>query len=252
MGSTTLLRIILFLILLSSLQSCSIIRAGPSKKHLFLTQPDKLIELRDRAPFNGVSYLDPVKVDQMHQTCKKIVILPVRVDLLKNEMEKEIEDKEFLEQRKEEADEIAHYFTDRLKEAIKNYKDYPYILLDKPEPDSFVVEFALVELNPTKASYNLLGNVAGFFFPGGGIIGRAGTGSVAFEAQIRDGTTNEILIEFRDREADKSNLFTLKDFQEYAHIRNAIDEWAEQYAELSATSRTHRVADSIPFTLSPI
>ena len=108
----------------------------------------------------------------MHQTVKKIVVLPVRVDLLQKQMEQEIKDKDFLEQRIEEANEIGRYFTDRLKTAILNYPNYPYKLLDKSEPDSFVVEFALVELNPTKISYNLLGNIAGFLVPGGGVIGR--------------------------------------------------------------------------------
>lgn len=236
---------------LLALPGCFIFKASPSKKNLFLTQPAKVIELPDRAPFNGVSYLDLERIDLMHQTIKKIVILPVRVDLLEKEFDREISDPDKRAQRKEEAQEIAHYFTDRLKAAILNYKDYPYKLLGNPEPNSFVVEFALVELDPTLISVNVLGAIAGFFVPGGGLIGRAASGSVAFEAQIRDGTTNEILIEFRDREADKTAPFTIKDFQEYAHIRQTIEEWADQYAELSATSRTHKVSGSLPFTLNP-
>jgi hypothetical protein len=249
---TAIIQFCFLLPVLLSLQSCSVLRASPSKKNLFLTHPEKVVELRDRAPFNGVAYLNPVKVDEMHASCKKIVILPIRTDLLEKEMEREIPDEKLRSQRMEEAQEIARYFYDRLRTAITEYKDYPYQLLDKPEPDSFVVEFALVELDPTSISINVLGAVAGFFVPGGGLIGRAASGSIAFEAQIRDGSTNEILIEFRDREADKTAPFTIKDFQEYAHIRKVVEEWADQYAELSATSRTHRVSDSLPFTLSPI
>lgn len=250
--SAFIIKLCLLIGILVNVQGCSIIRARPSKKNLFLTHPEKVIELRERAPFNGVAYLNPERVDEMHATCKKIVILPIRTDLIEKEMRREIEDEEFLAQRMDEVQEIAKYFHDRLKTAIKNYKDYPYELLEKPEPDSFVLEVALVELDPTLISVNVLGAVAGFFVPGGGLIGRAASGSIAFEAQLRDGTNNEILVEFRDREADKTAPFTLKDFQEYAHIRQAIDEWAEQYAELSATSRTHKVADSFPFTLNPI
>lgn len=250
--STLLIKLCLLISILVIVQGCSIIRARPSKKNLFLTHPEKVIELRERAPFNGVAYLNPERVDEMHATCKKIVILPIRTDLIEKEMQREIEDEDLRAQRMEEVQEIAKYFHDRLKTAIKNYKNYPYELLEKPEPDSFVLEIALVELDPTLISVNVLGAVAGFFVPGGGLIGRAASGSVAFEAQLRDGKNNEILVEFRDREADKTAPFTFKDFQEYAHIRQAIDEWAEQYAELSATSRTHKVSDSFPFTLSPL
>ena len=252
MNYSLFIRFAVLPLIILSLSACSLFRASPSKKKLFLSKPDLQIEQRDRAPFNGVAYLNAVKVDQMHETCKKLVFLPVRTDLLEKELAKEISDPKKLEQRIEEAQEIASYFHERLVAAAKAYENYPYTILDKPEPDSFIVEFALVELEPTSVSVNAFGAVLGYFVPGGGLIGRAASGAIAFEAQIRDGSTNEILIEFRDREKDKTSPFSLKDFQEYAHIRRSIDEWAEQYAELSATARHHRVADSFPITLNPI
>lgn len=238
--------------LLAAQQSCSLFKASPSKKNLFLTKPELVVELRDRAPFSGVAYLDPVRVDYLHQTIKKIVVLPVRTDLIEKEFEREISDDAERAQRISEAREIANYFTDRIKAAMRGYPNYPYEIIDQQVPDSFVLEFALVELEPTKITYNLLGTIAGFFIPGGGIIGRAATGGIAFEAQIRDGSNSNIIIEFRDRETDKTAPFTVRDFEKYGHVRKSIDEWAEQYAELSATARTHRVSDSLPFTLNPL
>jgi len=236
----------------AQLQGCSALKASPSSKNLFLTHPELVVETRDRAPFNGIAYLDPARVDYLHATIKKILVLPVRTDLLEKEFEREIEDESIRAKRISEAREIAVYFRDRIKAAMAAYPNYPYEVIDTQVPDCFVLEFALVELEPTKIEYNVLGTVAGVFVPGGGVIGRAATGGVAFEAQIRDGSNNKIIIEFRDRETDKTALFSVKDFEEYGHIRRSIDEWAEQYAELSSTARNHRVSDSSPFTLNPL
>lgn len=245
-------RVCLFVALILCCTGCSVFRAGASKKNLFLTQPEKQQEQRDRAPFNGVAYLDPVRVDALHATVKKICILPVRTDFIAKEIDKEFDDPDDREQRKEEVDEIAKYFTEKVKAAILAYPNYPYKLIENPEPESFVVEFALVELEPTSASVNVLAQIASFFVPGGGLLSRAASGVVAFEAQIRDGTTNQVIIEFKDRESDKTSPFSVKDFQMYGHVRRSIDEWAEQYAELSSTARTHRVSDSLPFSINPL
>lgn len=235
-----------------SMQGCSALKASPSSKNLFLTHPELVVETRDRAPFNGIAYLDPVRVDYLHATIKKILVLPVRTDLLEKEFEHEIEDETERAKRVKAAREVAVYFKQKIIDEMHAFPNYPYEVIDTQVPDCFVLEFALVELEPTKVEYNLLGTVAGVFVPGGSVIGRAATGGIAFEAQIRDGSNNKVIIEFRDRETDKTSLFTVKDFEEYGHIYKSIDEWAEQYAELSATARTHRVSDSLPFTLNPL
>ena len=239
-------------ILIITFTSCTLLKASSSKKNLFLQHPELVVETRDRAPFNGIAYIDPARVDQMHQDIKKILVLPVRTDLLEKELITEIPDERKRTQRIDEAKEIGRYFHDRIIAAMKAYPNYPYEIITEQTKDCFVLEFALVELDPTKIEFNLLGTAVGFFVPGGGAIGRAATGGIAFEAQIRDGSNNKVIIEFKDRETDKSSLFTVKDFEEYGHIRESIDEWAEQYAELSSTARTHRVSDSLPFTISPL
>jgi hypothetical protein len=246
------MKILLLAAIILSLSNCTLLKASSPKKTLFLTHPELVVETRDRAPFNGIAYIDPVRVDQMHAQIKKILVLPIRTDLLEKEFLTDIPDEQQRAQRIEEAKEIARYFHDRIIAAMKAYPNYPYEIIDKQTPDCFVLEFALVELEPTKIEYNMLGTVAGFFVPGAGAIGRAATGGIAFEAQIRDGSNNKVIIEFKDRETDKTSLFTVKDFEEYGHIRESIDEWAEQYAELSSTARTHRVSDSLPFTISPL
>ena len=114
------------------------------------------------------------------------------------------------------------------------------------------MEIAITELTPTEATANFISTVAGFFIPGTGIIKTLTKGSIAFEAIVRDGRTNEILVECRDRQSDKASIFTFKDFDQYGHQRAIIDDWANQIAILSATDDSVTVEPELPFILSPI
>jgi hypothetical protein len=69
---------------------------------------------------------------------------------------------------------------------------------------------------------------------------------------VRDGKTNQILVECRDRQSDKASIFTFKDFDQYGHQRAIIDDWAEQITVLSATGENVTVEQGLPFTFSPI
>ena len=63
--------------------------------------------------------------------------------------------------------------------------------------------------------------------------------------------TGAEIFEFKDRESDKNSAFTVKDFQRFAHARVAIDDWADQFAELITTNIEHQVEDSFPFSINP-
>ena len=107
-------------------------------------------------------------------------------------------------------------------------------VVDQVAEDSFVLELAVVDVVPTKVLINATGAAAGFLVPGGGLIRHAGTGSIAIEGIIRDGKSGRAIAAFKDREAAKTAPFSLKDYQRYAFIRQAIEEWVQQYAELAA------------------
>jgi hypothetical protein len=71
------------------------------------------------------------------------------------------------------------------------------------------------------------------------------------EGLVRDGATSQVLMEFKDRQADKVTLFSIKEFQEYGFVREAIDAWARELAELLATTVEHQVTGELAFTLNP-
>ena len=181
----------------------------------------------------------------------RAAIAPVDTRYIETEINKNYYDSERRGQRIAEVQEFASYMRERFKAAIRAIPNSPLILLDEPDDDTFLLELSISQLVPTNPIVNSVGTTAGFLVPGGSVIKRFGAGSVAMEGRVRDGTKGDILIEFKDREADKEAPFTIRDFQEYAHVRVAIDEWADQYAELAATPYEHEVGDSLPFTIDP-
>jgi hypothetical protein len=153
--------------------------------------------------------------------------------------------------KREELREIGRYMTDRVRTVFKEYPNHPMKLVDVAGPHTLILELSLSEVIPTNVLLNVAGTAGGLFVPGGGAVNILAAGSVAMEARVIDGATGKELVEFKDREADKVAPFTFKDFQKYAHIRKAIDEWATEIAELAATPYEHKVDGGSPFTLNP-
>ncbi|MCA9749561.1 MAG: hypothetical protein KC414_10680, partial [Romboutsia sp.] len=92
-----------------------------------------------------------------------------------------------------------------------------------------------------------------FFVPGGSLIKKAGNGSIAIEGFMQLEDLEPLLIEqLKDREIQKSGVFTVKDYQKYAHIRVIIDDWVEQIIVLYLTPYNHQVDDSLIFSIDPL
>ncbi|MFP5212634.1 MAG: DUF3313 family protein, partial [Acidobacteriota bacterium] len=73
--------------------------------------------------------------------------------------------------------------------------------------------------------------------------------TVAFEAKIRDGLTNEVLAMAADREQGKSAPINLKALTWYKEAEGIIDEWAGQFVQIANRRPGEVVKDSSPFTL---
>jgi|GEM_PF-709399 len=244
-----------FLILAASslavITGCSALKASPAKPSGFLPSMAVLTEMRDRAPFHGLWYKDKARFAEVKQQRKQVVIKPVNTQYVEMRIRERAPNEKAIQRRIEDVREVARYMEDRFKTALRGYPKHPFTVVDQSTPDALILELAIVEVTPTNPVVNAVGTAAGTFIPGAGLISVAGKGSIAIEGIIRDGATNEVLVEFKDRESDKRAPFTVKDFQQYAHVRSAIDDWADQYAELSATPLDHQVAESLPFTLLP-
>jgi len=235
-----------------SLSACSIIKANPAPHSGFLPHAEFLKPLPERSPFNAVWYKNRAAFYELKKGFTNIYIAPVNTVILEAKLRKERLSKSSLEYRIEELKEFGRYAETRLKERIKDFPQTNITVVSAPGPKTLVLEMALVELSPTIAAVNLLGTISSFFIPGSGLVKSLAKGSIAMETIIRNGENNEILVEVKDREIDKSAPFTIRDFAKYAHARKIIDEWAEIFAELSATDYDHKVDGLLPITINPL
>jgi hypothetical protein len=243
---------------------CSLLKASPAKDSGFLPYPDLLKPMPERAPFNAVYVPDTQRLEELRMRYRSISIMPINTQPAESRIRAQSLSARIEESRISDLHELSGYFHSRLKSAFSDYdgdglsaEGVPIIVrkftvLDEPTEETLVLEIAITEISPNLPEVSALATVAGFFLPGSGLIRLFGSGSVAIEGIVRDGRTGDMLAEFRDREADKSAPISVRDYQMYAHIRRSFDEWADQLAELAGTTATHRVKDSLPFTLNPL
>ncbi len=241
--------------LLVALSSCSqanqVLKAGSAERAGFIPSVLDLKEERARSPFHGVWYKDEDMFYQRRAETTKLYLLPVRTDfLLEKGWWSELNSLD-REEYEKDVKELAAHFDSELQNAFENHESNRWKIVTEPDEESLIIEYALVEVVATKVHINAIGTTLGFFVPGGGLISRAGGGSVAFEANIYDGKDGELLLSLADREADKLAVVTLKDYQFYAHARKTIMEWSEQFAELANTEKEITVEDSSAVTIEP-
>jgi len=75
--------------------------------------------------------------------------------------------------------------------------------------------------------------------------------TVAFEARMKDSATGDNLAMFADRQVKKIRIVDLKAFTWYAHGREIIREWAEQFVKLANQRPGEVIEGTSPFTLKP-
>jgi len=210
-----------------------------------------LVEVRGQVPFNRLLILPPDQLRTRMKGYDKLVVAEVDTKFVRRAIRRRGMPPRYRQQRWDELSEVARYMRERFRNAIIYHASHPLKVVDQPGERTLVLEMALVELVPTNAVVNTVGTVLGVFVPGGGLLKLPAKGSVAFEARLKDAASGEVLAAFKDRERDKSAPFSVKDIQQYAHIRESIDEWAEQFARLSAGAFLVPVGDSLPFTFKP-
>jgi hypothetical protein len=148
---------------------------------------------------------------------------------------------------------MAQYMQDEFKTAFANDPSRRYQVVEAPQQDSLILELALTELVPTNVALSVLE-----YAPYGGgtavrVMERA-TGAestVAFEAKMKDSGTGDILAMFADRQVKKIRIIDFKAFTWYAHGREIIREWAEQFVKLANQRPGEVIEGSSAFTLKP-
>lgn len=243
---------ILFFLLLIFVSSCVILKASQTKNSGFIPFSDRLSERRERAPFGGYWESENFRDQNFLEKYKHILVRPISTEKIEKELKnKKTMPRKYRRDRIEEIRELGRYFQERLKRLAREDKRLKLEIVEKVAPNTIELIVALVEVRPTEPFINTAGTIAGFFVKGGGLVKSLGEGSVAIEGYLQDAETGELFMQFKDREGDKATFFTLKDFQQYAHIREAVDDWSKQIIELCATAPKHRVKDSWPVSLAP-
>lgn len=251
-------------LILLLLSGCSLIKARPAEDAGFLPNPELLKDLSERAPFHAAYISDEKRIEELRVKYTKVYIEPVITTLAEEKLRKRNLPDSIIADRIEDLRELARYFEGKIRVAFEEFdptdvddeveKTGPikkFQVVDVPTDDTFVWQLAIIDISPNSPELNIAATAAGFFVPGTGAVRALGAGSIAIEGIVRDGKTGDVLCEFRDREADKTAPVSIRDYQMYAHIRRALDEWAEQFAELAGTPMNHQVSDSLPFTLNP-
>jgi hypothetical protein len=243
------------LVCLLLFSGCSLLRASAAKDAGFVPYPEKLSERRERAPFHGYWVMEPEDYDKRRLNGARFVIAPIDIKILERSIKDRYPRGRTAVDRIEEAAELARYFEERLRLEFVAIGHEP-VAPDATElADAFVLRLALVDVQPTEPGVQLLGTAAGFVVPGGGIIKLAGQGSIAVEGfvehSMEPGSTT-VWEQFKDREGQKYSAFSIKDYQRYAHLAAALDDWAKQFAELLSTDKSHRVVESDLVRLNPL
>ncbi len=235
---------------ISTLSGCA---TAPAADSGYLSNPEQLIENRERFPFQRV-WVNP-DTSKSYQDYKSIYIAPVNTDFLETMQSYKNYDEKSQAYLKQSASELAVYMRERfytemdaIESSEKNAKLITLRDLKLVDKSSKILEIAIVELVPTPAGTNRFTEAAGFFVP---FLGLAKSlivddGSIAIEARVIDAVNKEILLQFADREEDKSTpLIDASDFTYFRHAKQHIDIWAKQYAKLLTTDSSETVSDDL-------
>jgi len=236
------------LILLASLLSgCA--GTPPAADSGFLANSKNLKENRDRFPFNR-AWVN-TETTKKYQDFEKIYIPQVDTSYFEKMQWFQNYDEKSKTYLKEAADNLGIYMQQRFESELTNSTAKSFELIDNLEDvdaDTAILNLAITELTPTPAGANRLAETAGFFIPFTGIAKSVlvKDGSIAIEASMVTGVERDVLLEFADREEDKSTpIIDASDFVYFRHAKQHIDTWAYQYVQLLSTNDSEQVKDSL-------
>jgi len=238
-----------------SLTSCSkvtdALRADPAPDAGFIQAKGEIGSWKERAPVHKIWFKDREKFYRERGKYTKICFRPVETHFLLEKGWWDTLNTADQDEYRKEVEEMAAYIKNSFESAFRNDPNKRFAVVDAPDGETIVYALALTELVATKAHVNAAGTALGIFVPGGGLVKTTAKGSIAIEANIYDGRTNELLVAWADREQDRSALFSFSDFSWYSHARDTVDNWANQLVEGYNTPIDHKVEDRTLFTLNP-
>lgn len=149
---------------------------------------------------------------------------------------------------------MGEYMREAFKKAAAEDPRRRLVVVDKPGPNTIVLEMAIVQLVPSKAALNAMGFIS--WIPTavtvvGSTVAESqdhGKGVIAMEARLRDGVTGEVVGMFADRESPPVAILDIKALSWWAPCKAVIDNWARQFIEV-ANNPGKKVSDAKQFEL---
>jgi hypothetical protein len=239
------------LFLTSCAKVTDVLRADPAPDAGFIQTKDQIGSWKERAPVHKIWFKNREKFYRERDKYKKICFRPVETHFLIKRGWWDNLNTADKDEYKKEVEEMAAYVKRAFEQAFRDDPKKRFSVVDNPDKETIVYAFAITELVATKAHINAAGTALGFLVPGGGLVKTTAKGSIAIEANVYDGGTNELLVAWADREQDRGSLFSFSDFSWYSHARDTVDNWAQQLVEGYNTPIEHKVEDRTLFTLNP-
>jgi hypothetical protein len=232
-------------------------RAKPAPDSGFLQDP-KLMKADKDTPYDRI-YVNPKYVNHGFT---EIYIAPVNTDyvMAENIWEKATAANANPADVKKNIAMLAEYMRNAYIKACENDPKKKYKVVDKPGPNTLILEMAVVQLVPSKAELQALGLVPVPFL-GVGVtaaeIGASsatnsedqGKGVIAMEARCRDGATGEVISMFADREHPPTALLDIKALFWWEPAKPICDGWARQFIELANNPKGKKVQEIPNFQL---
>ena len=233
----------------------TVLKAGPAPDSGFLTEPERMAEHRERAPFHRLWVEDGFRVGDYHS----LVVAPVNTDhALARSTWAKVNFREF--QVEDDLKGIAGEFRSIVIDAFHKSPKNQFAIVDPPDdaPDdqTLVLELAITELVPSKAFLATIGLAAWAAplevgVPVGTAAAFAESGWTAIEGRVRIGSGGPVVVMFADREQAKMRVVDLQSITWYGHARESMHDWAAQLVLLANTPHEFKVEDSSGFALLP-
>lgn len=220
----------------AALALCGACSADPHEVTNFVPEKDKLKKY-DLIPLDGV-WKNPAVGKKSYDS---IMVAPVftkdafsqRSWMERNNIRTWMDDED------KDIAQFALYTQKAFEKSISHCKRMK--LVDKPGPNTLMLELSLVKVVPGKPVMGALGTL-GSLTPVGLILLPVKVGanaaadspmksSVAIEGVIRDSESKVVVATFVDRQKETAAFFNANDFTAYGNLEKIVDEWAKIFAE---------------------
>ena len=232
-------------------------RAKPAPDSRFLRNP-QLMRADTNVPFNRL-YVNPEFRDT-HLT--DVYVAPVNTDYVMAENIWEMAT--LANVNKGDVQRNVTLLADYMRNAfIKAFQHDPkrrFKVVDKPGPDTLILEMAIVQLVPSKSELQALSLVpVGFIgligtgvMAGGSALAHSedqGKGVIAMEGRTRDGASGEVVCMFADRQHPPAAIVDLKALFWWEPAKPICDGWAKQFVQFQTSPAATKIKEMPNFQL---